>query len=70
MTNNAIVSADNAIASTNNVIALGCKNYSHKIAKIHYKSNTWLRQMLKRLWQWLKRSFQRLFGNKQTPPMG
>ncbi|MEH1829203.1 MAG: tetratricopeptide repeat protein [Nostoc sp.] len=25
--------------------------------------------MLKRLWRWLKRSFQRLFGNKQTPPL-
>ncbi|QMS88265.1 tetratricopeptide repeat protein [Nostoc edaphicum CCNP1411] len=25
--------------------------------------------MLKQLWQWLKRSFQRLFGNKQTPPL-
>ncbi|MEH2270633.1 MAG: CHAT domain-containing tetratricopeptide repeat protein [Nostoc sp.] len=23
--------------------------------------------MLKRLWRWLKKSFQRLFGNKQTP---
>ncbi|MHC5915189.1 MAG: tetratricopeptide repeat protein [Nostoc sp.] len=25
--------------------------------------------MLKRLWRWLKKSFQRLFGNKQTPPL-
>ncbi|MEH2156626.1 CHAT domain-containing protein [Nostoc sp.] len=25
--------------------------------------------MLKRLWRWLKRSFQRLFDNKQTPPL-
>ncbi|MEH2320057.1 CHAT domain-containing protein [Nostoc sp.] len=25
--------------------------------------------MLKRLWRWLKRSFQRLFGKKQTPPL-
>ncbi|BDI14811.1 hypothetical protein ANSO36C_06130 [Nostoc cf. commune SO-36] len=25
--------------------------------------------MLKRLWRWLKSSFQRLFGNKQTPPL-
>ncbi|MGF1935118.1 MAG: tetratricopeptide repeat protein [Nostoc sp. ChiQUE02] len=25
--------------------------------------------MLKQLWRWLKRSFQRLFSNKQTPPL-
>ncbi|MBN3869893.1 tetratricopeptide repeat protein [Nostoc sp. JL33] len=25
--------------------------------------------MLKRLWRWLKRSFQCLFGNRQTPPL-
>ncbi|MHC5862362.1 tetratricopeptide repeat protein, partial [Nostoc sp.] len=25
--------------------------------------------MLKRLWRWLKKSFQRLFDNKQTPPL-
>ncbi|MGJ5634586.1 tetratricopeptide repeat protein, partial [Nostoc sp. CALU 1950] len=25
--------------------------------------------MLKGLWRWLKRYFQRLFGNKQTPPL-